>query len=329
MSVTFYPCHVLAETPDGCPVRRSDKVLASSNLNDTYVGTFSNVCARAYDNHYHLVLTPDAIWNMIMTQFAIYVENHAEHLREKFVAHEGKKNLTVYTDGTLLTTDYPSIVKHFIIQMKKYLKDPSIAEWAVPEFSTTTDDDRIVGAICLMAGTQNYFSYSYFMRCGLPQVTLLGTPEDWQQLRERTSRLLEFDCDQRFMKKWHQMLDPIMEQFIKSSQGQPNLKWWNQITNHVSKGSGVSYYSGWLTVFNVFDEHGSWRGQRTLGAKWPKRESGKMAPCLVEVPMTVDDRGTVYETMFSAGLSSFRIINRAIQPISSWRLDLLKSSVPN
>lgn len=324
MSVTFYPCSVRAEAPDGFPVRRSDQVLVSSDLTNTYIGTFSEVCAGAYDDHHHLILTPDAIWNMIMTQFAVYVENCAEHLRPKFVSHQGKEELKVYTGGTLQTADYRSVVKQLIAQMKKYLKDPSITEWVVPDFTTTADDDQLVGALCLLAGMQNYFNYTTYMRCGLPQVTLQGTPEDWQQLRTRTARLLEFDCDRQLMKEWHKMLDPIMEQFVKSSQGHPDLKWWNQITNHISMGSGVSYYSGWLNVFNVFDEDGRWRGQCEAGAKWPKLESGKMAPCMVKVPLTVDDNGVVYKTSFSAGLTSFRIINYAVQPISSWSLTLIQ-----
>jgi hypothetical protein len=324
MSVTFRPSSVQAERPPvDSPVLKTTHTVASSDVAGTYTDSFLRVCASAYDHHYPLILTPDAVWLMIMTQFAVYVEFRASHLRDTFVSHSGKKDLKVHSDGDLFTADYAAIATMLVSQMKGYLNDGSLAEWAIPDFSTTTADDRLVGTLCLMAGMKHYFSYSACMRCGLPQVTLLGTPHDWDQLRLRARRLLEFDAETGLMQKWYSMLDPILEQFALSSQGQPDLSWWNQITNHISHGSGPSIYSGWLTVFSVFDEFGRWCGKLQPGDKWPRLDAAKMATCMVEVPLTVDDRGKVYKTTFSAGLSSYRVEGDAIKPISSWSLTVI------
>lgn len=74
----------------------------------------------------------------------------------------------------------------------KNIKDPSVADWVIPTFSTTTPTDRIVSSVSLMATLQNFFDYKFMLLCGIPNVTLLGTPADWQQLRTKIDRLLEF-----------------------------------------------------------------------------------------------------------------------------------------
>ena len=63
-------------------------------------------------------------------------------------------------------------------QIVKNIKDPSIADWLIPKFSTTTENDRIVASVTLMATLQSYFEYKYCLLCGLPSITLLGTVDE-------------------------------------------------------------------------------------------------------------------------------------------------------
>lgn len=59
---------------------------------------FIDGALRAYNNHHHLVLSPDDIWISILTQFSAYVNANAEDLREMFVSHQGEKELLVTMD---------------------------------------------------------------------------------------------------------------------------------------------------------------------------------------------------------------------------------------
>jgi len=68
---------------------RQENILASDN-------GFVNAVMRAYDEHHHLIIRPDDIWQAIMTQFSFYLNAKAEKFRSKFVNFEGKKELVVY-----------------------------------------------------------------------------------------------------------------------------------------------------------------------------------------------------------------------------------------
>jgi hypothetical protein len=65
-------------------------------------------------------------------------------------------------------------------EITKKIKDPSIVDWMLPDFTTTEDKDRFVASISIMSTLQHYFEYSYgYVTCGIPEVILLGTVADW------------------------------------------------------------------------------------------------------------------------------------------------------
>ena len=72
----------------------TEEDLASYPVEPSYNG-FSDTVLRAYNQHHHLVLRPDDVWQAIILQFNFYVNAHAEDLRHLFVPHKGKKHLTV------------------------------------------------------------------------------------------------------------------------------------------------------------------------------------------------------------------------------------------
>ena len=73
-------------------------------------------------------------------------------------------------------------------EIAKNIKDPTLRTWVDPEFSTTTVTDRVCAAASLMSIMQKYFSYGFGIDCGIPSVTLKGTVEDWQSLRNKIDR---------------------------------------------------------------------------------------------------------------------------------------------
>lgn len=99
----------------------------------------------------------------------------------------------------------------------------------MPTFSTTTDQDKMVCGLLLMGTMKSYFEY-VVMECGIPEVTLMGTLEDWQQLRELADHLLDFD-DVKAMRKWHKLLVPVLDKFVESyeratNDEKPDRKFW-------------------------------------------------------------------------------------------------------
>ena len=144
----------------------------------------------AYSNHWDIVLTPDVVWLTILQQFSAYVNggDRAEQLRDRIVDFDGKKELTVNAAGTLFNAPYGFLTMQMAEEIAKNIKDPTLRTWVDPEFSTTTETDRVCAAASLMSIMQKYFSYRSDLTCGIPSVTLKGTVEDWQSLRNKIDR---------------------------------------------------------------------------------------------------------------------------------------------
>ncbi|CAK9050516.1 unnamed protein product [Durusdinium trenchii] len=283
---------------------------------------------EAYNHHHELVLRPDDFWQAILTQMSFYIQARAEALRERFVDFKGKKTLVIYMMGTLFTADFGNFALAMADKIAENIKDPEMANWLLPSFTTTTANDRIAASVTMMSTLQAYFEYVCCLMCGIPKVTLLGKVEDWLQLRAKIDRLPEFDLEDKLMTKWHAMLAPVLDRLISSASGKNELDFWDRVCHHKGGGSGPSYLSGWITVFAAFSNKGEWRGDdraRTFGAEaasqaWPDIETGRVPVGAVSVPVLVDDNGTQYDTQMVAGQFGHDLCKdgSVIRPRTDW-----------
>lgn len=284
----------------------------------------------AYNNHFNLVLRPDDVWQAIVTQLSFFVNAHGEELRNKFVSHEGKKQLTIISPNTFSTTDFGECARRMVQeQIIDNIKDKSLVDWLLPSFSTTQERDRIAAAVTVMATLQKYFEYRICCECGIPRVTLLGKPEDWQALRQRIDRLSEFDvAPEGYLARWQAMLTPILDGFVAQTKpgadASEALAFWDRVCQNVGGGSGPVYYSGWITVFAVFKHDGTWQGdlvgKKGKPVEWPVIDSNDLPVGWASVPVLVEDEmGKKYNCMMHAGqfVASFPD-EYSLQPRSDW-----------
>lgn len=293
-----------------------------------FVGTLIN----CYNNHYNLIIRPDDVWISILTQFSRYVNVNAEELRSKFVTFEGKKELIVFQKATLRTADYCSIAKDLVNEISKNIIDPQIRNWLIPNFSTTKPNDIIIGSIIMMSSMQKYFNYETHLRCGIPQVTIMGNIDDWIEIKNRIIKLLKYDTKDKYMKKWYDMLEPVVNNFIQSVNKNPDIEWWNKICSHHGGGSGPSYISGWLSTFCVFSNEGIWLGDKlqindrkgTITSKWPIIDTNDIPSGYVSVPLKIDDNGKEYDSIMVAGHIGYEINKDrcTLQPNLDWFIGL-------
>mmetsp|Transcript_62990 Transcript_62990/g.117136 ORF Transcript_62990/g.117136 Transcript_62990/m.117136 type:complete len:407 (+) Transcript_62990:62-1282(+) len=311
------------------PVAKPEMLQSSAAQEGTEtVGAHWGLCSTivdAYNTHHELVLKPDDVWQAIVTQFSFYVNANGEALRDRFVDFQGKKTLVVKAAGTLFTADFGRVASRMVDeQIAKNIKDPGLAQWLIPDFSTTKENDRIVAAVTIMATLQAYFQYVTRLECGIPRVTLLGTVADWQQLRSKIDRLLEFDLQDELMTKWHQLLSPVLDELVRSAEGQPDVSFWDRIVSEEQLpgfgcAPGRSVLSGWVTVFAVFSDKGQWRGHLWNGP-WPTIGFDDLPESAVTVPVLVDDEGVQYDTYMLAGQVAQEVLESgdALRPRSDW-----------
>ena len=238
----------------------AQRIIATSfsdenNLRHMGKDAFYRCVVDAYANHQSVTLSPDMVWLVISQGFARYVNAHAEELRPKLVNHEGKMDLAILTNKDLLTenVDWPSLIDDFSSQIDKYTKD-GIAKNIISDFTTTGSVERVASQITLMESVKSYFEYIViYISCGIPNITLKGTPEDWQKVLEKTRRLEQYGIGE-----WTRSLEPILTEFIKTAEGKPNQKFWQGMVKKQRidklKGGGCSpdeptKLDGWILKF--------------------------------------------------------------------------------
>ena len=240
--------------------------------------------------------------------------------------------------GTLFSADFARFANKMVDEkIATNLKDKEVTTWLLPKFSTTTTEDRVAASVTIMSTLQAYFEFVCRLQCGIPHVTLEGTSEDWQLLREKINRLPQYDVKGKdaVMKKWYDLLAPVLDQFVQSAAGRPNLNFWDTICSHHGGGSGPRYISGWATVFACFTAEGKWQGdvpdeeprrsrfQRNSikpAPKWPLIDTSDIPAGSISVPVLVDDNGTQYDTQMLAGQFAYE----AVATTSEKRIDTIR-----
>ena len=255
---------------------------ANKSLVDGDDNAFFSMVCLAYAQHRPIVLSPDIMWIIICNGFSQYVNRDPEKFRQYLVNYNDKETLVIRTG--LETTTAQKVQKFADLIAKETKGD--IAELMTCNFSTTGMMEKMVSQITLMDAVKEYFDYLELLQgCGIPSVTLEGTPDDWRLLREKTRKLGEFG-----VKKWTDKLDPILAEFVLASEGKPNLKfWWNMaikgrpVDFHLKAGGGClpaygpTPFDGWFLEFIPFDNRGERPEKIAYGHELP--------PLMTSVPI--------------------------------------------
>ena len=252
----------------------------AKNLKDAHKDAFFQSVLRAYKMHKSLTLSPDMIWLLISQGFARYVNAHSEELRPQLVSHTGKMDLAIETEQDLFSgeADYAKLVDDFASEIEKYTKN-DIAKTITADFTTTTLTERVASQITLMESVKSYFEYLVeYAACGIPTITLKGTPADWQRVLDKTRKLSQYG-----LSDWTKSLEPILTQFVLAAEGQPNQPFWQSIVMKGPidrlKGGGCSiekptFLNGWfLELFP--DENG-----QTLDSVFHEKEMPSERVCV-------------------------------------------------
>jgi len=299
----------------------------------------------SYRNHHNLIIRPDDVWTAIMIQFSLYVNANAEQLRHEFVNFEGKKNLEV--EFTAPVDEVPIDV--FITKIVNLIKDnidPTVSNWVLPNFTTTTENDRLTAGAAMMATLQKYFDYTLsLVLCGIPELTILGNVEDWKEIRKRIDELKKFELNNESnMLNWSKMLGIILDEFINVKEGKPkDAEFWKDAIRVDYELRYLGCYqtnetilNGWITAFSAFDKNGRWHkdspfdnmeNNRQKYNKWLSIETAKITRGVVQVPIKIKDEyarpeekeynGAIYAGHFGYSVQEDQF---TLQPVSGWAM---------
>ncbi|KAI9925410.1 hypothetical protein ASPWEDRAFT_41490 [Aspergillus wentii DTO 134E9] len=313
---------------NSCPEehRKSKRIIQHSispSQFDGHLSSSQNGFVRAvwhaYSGHHHLTVRPEDVWFSILTQINFYINAHAEELRSLFVAHEGQKELSVSAGGTIDTANFGALAVEMTRVIEENVVDPELRSWIMPDFTTTTESDKVVAAVLLMGTLQKYFSYNMMLMCGIPSVTLLGEKKDWEALVAKLDKLPTFGKEPT---QFASLLRPVLTRFVASFDdptSQETIDFWSKSV-HKSGGSGPHYLSGWITAFCFWNQEGvplyreptgpvsledfkaQSAGCELDGVLFHRVDTDNIPTAFAHVPVNVNDNGREYKTTMLAGL---------------------------
>jgi hypothetical protein len=236
----------------------------------------------AFQDHRPLVLSPDMLWLLVAQGLAHHVNANAEELRPQIVQHSGKITIAVLRDDFIKGSPenpWSEVLDEFSNRIREHL-GATTHDLLLPDFSTTGAVERWATQVVLLDAVRSFFSYEFRTPCGIPQIVLEGTTEDWATLAQRTCGLGRFG-----LSWWTEALAPILEEFVAASRGQASRRFWQSIYK-LEGGSGGPYATGWITAF--FPYLKDWRtGRALLKNRWFAKGGKKLQEMLY--PPTTDD----------------------------------------
>ena len=225
-----------------------------------YLGddNFFKCMVQAYADHRPLVLSPDMVWLIISQGFSRYVNAHTEEMRDLLVFHEGKMELVTISNNNILLPngDWKLLLNDFSACIAKNTKG-ELADLMTANFSTTGITERIASQVSLMDVVKKYFIYTRISAsCGIPSITLKGSPEDWQKVLDKVRCLKKYNLE-----KWASDLEGILTEFVKASKGKHNTSFWQNIVKKrridqimvgnycLTDPKKITYLDGWFLKF--------------------------------------------------------------------------------
>ena len=146
-----------------------------------------------------------------------------------FVNFQGQKMITIEYENLMFIEQVDKkVAEDFSIKINEKLKEylgNEIIEILTPDFSTTTNDSKIVCKISIMSAFQKYFKYKMRLcGCGIPYLILEGTSEDYRKIITKANKLRKYDFN------WYiDRIIPLIEKMAEAKEGKIDVEHFKSI----------------------------------------------------------------------------------------------------
>jgi hypothetical protein len=203
---------------------------------------------HAFAGHRPLALSPDHIWLLLCQGLAEHIKANAERLRPLLVSHSDKKNLSVQRDDFVkgdALNPWPEVFSAFSKQIRDHA--PAVYDKIITTFSTTSAVEKAAMEITLMDAMRPYFDLFTMTLCGIPEITLEGTPDDWMAIVDRFQSFRDYELGW-----WVDSLTPVLKQFVQAARGSADRDFWCSMYKRNDQ-SGGPYITGWIIRFFPYE----------------------------------------------------------------------------
>ena len=222
---------------------KPDHQLIGGGMCDAVVANIVGLAHLCFASHRHMILDPDTIWLTIEHGLATHIKENAEELRSKFVTFQGKRTIDIRRDEFVRggVNNWEGCFDEFSEKIGGFIGPKK--DLIVGNFSTTGKLQRVSSEIVLMDAMSKYFDYSVTTCCHIPMITLTGSVEDWEAIREKVNAFDEFG-----LSWWTDHLKPVLDQFVLAAKGEIDVSFWKSWYKE-GGGSGGPFISGHVNAF--------------------------------------------------------------------------------
>ena len=265
----------------------------------------------AFSNHVDFVLNPNDIWLVIAQNISAHINANAEKFRSTIVDFEGKQTITIDHDGLVMGNDantWHHVFPEFQKAIASLIKDSSVADRMVPEFSNSTPIELNCFRIALMDMCKNYFDYRVRTRCGIPNIYIDGTKADWEKIVDNINYLLpKFE-----LSFWLPKLTNILNKIISTFDGDVDTRFYSSFYKYQSM-SGGDTVDGWITDLFIYISDESAGIIPKKDTLYSAMGTDNFISSVSVVPFIWEYYGTNYNMNFYSGILGFDIVDGVIR----------------
>ncbi len=226
---------------------RNEMVKVIYRFNPTSL--FFQTVHSAFAAHHPLALRPEVLMHLITSTIAETVKRHPEDYRQLFTHSDEKRLIEVRHDGLVkgdASSHWHEVFPMFNAGLRE--KVPTrIMDHMLPIFSTATIETDAALMVSFMDAASRFYDYKTYTMCGIPEIRLLGAPEDWRKLEKSAAKLAE--TFSKHLSLYFRYLLPVLGTLADQANDAPqDDEFWKSIYKFESV-SGTDTFNGWITAF--------------------------------------------------------------------------------
>jgi hypothetical protein len=209
---------------------------------------------QCFNGHLGIRLAPATFMDTIVRELAREVQGDPERYRKLFTSQPGRTIIRVRDDSLRYREpgDPQSAWDRTIGMFRKPVTEavtPETADMFVPNFTSASEEDKLVMLLGLMDAASPFYDYRVHTRCGYPVVELDGPGSDWSMLLTHVINLAPLFPR---LSAYFTALIPVLEEVAATANGAtPNEEFWMSFYKYRST-SGDAFVTGWVTALFAF-----------------------------------------------------------------------------
>lgn len=187
----------------------------------------------AYIRHLGLHLYPDDFQLALDALVSRTINADPDGFRRLFVEHEGKHVLQL----TGYRREWGDIVNEFAAAVANSVIDKSFVQHMACDFSTSTPADYVASMSFVLSSVKQYFAFQIEIGCGIPEVYLHGTVDDYKKLvrnAQALAKLMGGTTEAYIIAHWV----PILSGLVSEAKGRHSPEFWRSMITSIPGGYG-------------------------------------------------------------------------------------------